>query len=266
MVKKLGILSLIGIALLFAACGPIDFSLRVIEGNGQIVSEARDVSGFDAVVLNGYGTLNVVQGDEEGLTITTDENLMEHITSEVQDGTLVIGLKENTIVLEPSNDLIFDVSVIDLSRLEVNGAGSVEAESLTASQFNLNLDGAGGMRIRGIEADTLNVTVNGAGSIEIEDAAAGNLDIRVNGGGSVRLDGEATSQTLDINGLGTYKAGGLESQTADVTINGGGSVTIWVLEALDVTVNGAGSVNYYGSPEVTQDIDGAGSIEGLGEK
>ena len=82
--KILGLL-IIGI-LLITACSlsTIQDSRDVITGSGNVITESRDVSGFDGVSHTGIGRVIITQSDTESLTIEADDNLMEYITSEVQ--------------------------------------------------------------------------------------------------------------------------------------------------------------------------------------
>ena len=89
--KNLKVFGLLTIGLLFiTACG-----LGTIQGSGDVITESRDVSGFDSVSLSGIGRVIITQGDDESLTIETDDNLMKYITSEVRDGTLELGDTDN---------------------------------------------------------------------------------------------------------------------------------------------------------------------------
>src|SRR5438874_6398754 len=58
---------------------------RPVKGSGNIVSEVRDISGFDAVELKSIGMVTIEQGDREGVEITADDNLLPEITTEVKN-------------------------------------------------------------------------------------------------------------------------------------------------------------------------------------
>ena len=75
-------------ALLLSACG-----FSIIQGSGNIQSETREVSDFTAVDFSGFGELTIVQGDTEGLTIETDDNLHDHIEFNVIDSVLTFSKK-----------------------------------------------------------------------------------------------------------------------------------------------------------------------------
>jgi hypothetical protein len=194
----------------------------------------------------GFGRVIITQGDEESLTVETDDNLMQYIETEVRGGTLELGFTEDDILLRPSKSIIFRLSLIDLTALDSSGAGKFEIGEL--------------------DADRLEVTLSGAGDIKIDSLTGTDLVVTVNGAGQVELAGQVKTQEITLNGLGNYVAPDLESQTATVRVPGAGSVTVWVLDTLDVTISGAGGVEYYGSPHVTQDISGVGSVTSRGDK
>jgi hypothetical protein len=239
-IPKLVGLLVIAVVLL-TACG-----VRTIRGSGKVITEERDVSGFDSVTLSGYGRVIITQGDEEALTVETDDNLMQYIETKVRGRTLEISFTEEKTIVDPSESIIFRLSVIDLTALATSGAGSFEIDAL--------------------DADRLEVDVSGAGDIEIGSLNATDLVVTVNGAGNVRLAGQVGTQRIELNGLGNYDGPDLKSQAASVDINGAGNVTMWVLDTLDVTISAAGNVEYYGSPSVTQDISGVGKVTSQGDK
>jgi hypothetical protein len=213
-----------------------------------VVTEERDVSGFDSVVLSGFGKVIITQGDEESLTVETDDNLMQYIETQVRGRTLELGFTDDVRrrIPDPSESIIFRLSVIDLTVLDSSGAGSFEIAKLNADRLKITLSGAGDIKIDSLLATDLVVTVSGAGNIE--------------------LAGQVKTQEVNLNALGNYVAPDLESQAVTVRISGAGSAGIWVLDTLDVTISGAGNVEYYGSPEVSKNISGVGSLTSRGEK
>jgi hypothetical protein len=223
----------------------IPLGVRTIRGSGNVVTEERQVSGFDSVALSGVGRVIVTQGDEEALTIETDDNLMRYIETEVRNGTLELGLARNTIPI-PSQSIIFRVSVVDLTGLDSSGAGSFEIGKL--------------------DTDRLKVSLSGAGDVGFDSLNATDLVVAVSGAGNVELAGQVEAQEIDLSGLGSYNAPDLESRAASVRISGAGNTVIWVLDTLDVTISGAGNVEYFGSPEVTRDVSGAGRVTSRGDK
>ena len=239
--KNLKVFGLLTIGLLFmTACG-----VRTIQGSGDVITESRDASGFDGISHTGIGRVIITQGGEESLTIEADDNLMEYITSEVRDGTLELGFKED-VRFDSSSSIIFRVNVKDLKVLDSVGTGSLEIEKLNTEQ--------------------LEISTTGTGSITIDELTVTDLVVAADGTGSIELAGTAETQEIELVGTGNYEAPDLESHTATVHNTGTGSVVIWVLDSLDVVINGVGEVSYFGSPNVTQNITGNGSLTSMGDK
>ena len=189
------------------------------EEPSNVTSESRNVSGFEEVELQGVGNLSIQQTDTESLTVEAEEDLLPKVRTEVVDNRLIIGPKPHTSVLttEPIN---YELTVKDLSALEVSGSGSVDAE--------------------GISTDELAVTITGAGD--------------------VKISGKADSQQVAILGSGDYRAGDLESKEVKVDVGGSGSAIVNVSDELNAEVSGSGSVEYIGDPTVNQYVSGAGRV------
>jgi hypothetical protein len=96
---------LTAIMLLVSACG-----IAPVFGSGKIVTETRQVSGFDKVSVSGGGELIIIQDGTESVTVETDDNLMQYLVAEVRGGTLDLYLeKDHMTNLRPSK-LVFTVS------------------------------------------------------------------------------------------------------------------------------------------------------------
>lgn len=246
------LLIVIVVAAVSSACIP-SIRPRLIRGSGDVIVEEREVSGFDQIAMAGAGRIIITQGEEESLTIETDDNLLEYIETRVRGNTLEIDFTDDIIlsnggrdVLEPSAGFVFRISVIDLETISVSGAADIKIDKLKADRFTVNFSGAGDIQVDDLNTDSLVVNVSGAGDVE--------------------LAGKVVSQDIILSGLGRYRGFGLESQDASVVISGAGGAELWATESLDVVISGAGDVEYYGEPSVTPQISGLGRIQGLGEK
>ena len=71
------IVSLIAIMAVFAAS--CKWTIGVVRGSGDLVTEEREVSGFDELHFSGMGSLIIEQGDEETLIIEADDNIIDLI-------------------------------------------------------------------------------------------------------------------------------------------------------------------------------------------
>jgi hypothetical protein len=242
--KKATIIASLLLVLMLSSCG-LPVRLTEVRGSGNIQTETRYVSGFQSVELSGIGTLNIVQGDKESLEITTDDNLLEYIQSEVSGRRLMLGTQEY-INLQPTNDVVYQLTVTDLNSVVTSGLGDVRMSSL--------------------ETGDLQLVISGAGNITIDDLTADNVDLGISGLGNVELSGRISQQDVKISGAGNYKAKDLFSRVANIKISGTGSSTVWAADKLTVELSGMGSVDYYGDPILNMDISGMGKVNSLGSR
>jgi hypothetical protein len=223
--------------------------VRVIRGSGNVITEDRQVTNFDRIALEGSGEVIVTQGGGESLTVETDDNVMEHVKTEVEGGTLKLGLVTGIptgVNVQSTTRLIFYVGVDDLSGLSISGSGDIEAET--------------------IETERLDASISGSGKVQIFNLAAGDMNADISGSGEVDLaGGETNEQDISISGSGKYLAGELCSAVVTVSVSGSGEATVCATESLEADISGSGNVNYYGRPSINTSGSGSGQLNNLGE-
>jgi predicted small secreted protein len=227
-----------------------NFKARVIQGSGNVITEARQVSNFDSVDLSGSGQVIVTQNGSESLSVETDDNVMEYVKAEVEGGTLKLGLVTGTqtgVNIQSFSRLVFYVGVDNLKSLTVSGSGSVKSSR--------------------VKTDSLEAKVSGSGGIQIADLSTGEVKADISGSGKIDLAGNVTGQQITIGGSGNYLGGDLCGESVKVSVSGSGNGTVCATERLDADVSGSGSVNYYGQPSsINRSSSGSGKIISLGEK
>jgi len=260
------ILPLILILLFFSpslACG--SFTTNRVEGSGTIITQSVDVSGFDRVILAGFGDVYVEQGQSESLSVQTDDNLISLLDIKVRGKELTLGIKPG-FDLSPSQSIIYNLVVKDLNGVTLAGSGNFYVEPVKLNDVAVSILGSGNIDIKGINTNTLSLDLNGSGNITLKDINAKKVDTSLRGSGDLKLEGNASTQSIAISGSGNYLAGNLQTGTSDVSIPGSGDVTVWVNNELKVRVSGSGDIQYYGKPTVDQSVSGSGNITSLGEK
>jgi len=219
--------------------------LQHINGSGKTIIEGREVSGFERVKINSAGEAEIVQGENEGIVIEAEDNLLPYITSNVFAGELVIDVKAG-VGITPTRPIRYTITVKNLEEVRTSGAAKVT--------------------LRPMKAGDLSLSSSGAGAFEVIDLTASSLSIKISGAGSINASGSATSVDIHISGTGSVDAQNLKTSQTRVNISGMGSATVWATETLDSKISGAGSVSYYGSPSLTQENSGLGSVKKLGTK
>ncbi len=200
----------------------------VLTGSGNVVREAREVSGLTGTVqLEAPGELIITPGEENELTVEAEDTFLGVIQTRVENGTLVIALTvEPNATLKMNHPIRYFLAVKDIHALKLFGPGSIEA-----------LD---------IQTD--------------------NLKVVLNGGGKMHLAGNADTQRVEVNGGGIYQAEDLKTRSITLNGDGGLDATVWVTEHFDGACKGACSIKYYGDPELRTNISLVGTVTRLGDK
>lgn len=226
---------------------------------GDTTSEDRGVpSDVTAVDLGTSGTLTLAVGDPS-LTVTAGANVLRDITTEVTDGTLVLGMSAHW---PDPGTIDYALTLPDLSSVRLSGSGEVTGEVAGTGDAALTLSGSGRIELDALDADDLTVTVGGSGEIVVPEVAATSTAVRIGGSGRAELSGRTESLDVAIPGSGEVAAAGLVAQDVTVRVPGSGLVEVDAERTLDVRVSGSGSVDYTGDARVTRSVTGSGSVTG----
>lgn len=227
------------------AAGAWPFGGDRVEGNGNIVRQARQVSGFAGVSLAVPGNVELRVGDSEGITIETDDNLQPLIETVVEDGVLRIRPTSRNRNLHTGTMKIV-VQARRIERLSVGGSGTIKAETLRSKRLDLDVGGSGTIDVAGIESDDVAAKVAGSG------------DIRVRGG-------SAPTVTVTVAGSGDVDLARVAANDAKVKVAGSGDVSVWPRSALTISIAGSGDVRYYGDPKIERRVAGSGEVRRMGD-
>lgn len=234
----------------------------MIHGSGNLTKEERDVSSFERLVIENEATVKFVQAEEPRLVIKAEDNIIGHLTTKVQNGSLVLGAKSGAL-LDPTLPIEVAVEGPSLSQISVQGSGSFTCETLSVDELAAHIGGSGEIHLETVEADTFEVAIPGSGEVTVDDLNADDVNIAIAGSGDVGLAGDADTQTIQIGGSGSYLGSLLESDDVSVDIAGSGDVEVFAKRTLTVNIDGSGSVRFKGDPSVSSLVAGSGSVTPL---
>lgn len=209
-----------------------------IKGDGNVVKEDRDISGFTSLEVSGAFNVMLYQGNSESLTVEADQNIMQHIKTVVKGDRLEIYTDEN---IRNATKMNIYLTFEEMEMIDISGAVSLSGEDKMIFD-ELNIDGSGASELELI----------------VEVAM---LDADFSGASEVSLSGTAKSVTLDLSGASEVDAYDFVISNCELDVSGAAEVRIHVTENLEVEVSGAASVKYKGNPQIRSDISGAGSIK-----
>ena len=190
-----------------------------LKGSGVPATQVRTLPAFTAVDLAGSNSVTVHVGDKQTVTVHGDDNLIRHVTTTVQGGTLAVGQNRDFSTTSPMS---VEITVSALDAATLSGSGVVVVTGVAADHFTVRASGSGVLVVTGT-ATTLDATLSGTGDIRLDGLAAHDATATVSGTGRLLVN---VSHSLDatVSGVGSILYTG---NPTDVTKNvtGTGSIT-----------------------------------------
>ena len=205
---------------LLAGCVVLVFGCHLpgIRGNGQIKTEERPIAAF--VNLDGSGAFEIEwQNGSPAVRITTDENLLRYVETNVSGDTLHLRTREH---VWPTHGIKAVISSPTRSGGKMRGAIKLTAKQLSgpifaleargASQVSLDgsvdrllvdMTGASQLAAAGLQAKTAEISTTGAGDAEV--AVTDTLKVVITGAGKVTYSGNPPTIKKQITGAGSIR-------------------------------------------------------------
>ena len=211
--KKVTIVSLAACAVLAAGCNWIG-----IRGNGHIKTDERRISAFADIDVRGTFEIEWQSG-APALRITTDENLLAYIHSNVSGDTLHLRMHEQ---LRPTHGIKIVISGPTRTGASLSGAVKLTAKQLSGPRFAVESRGASQVLLDGnvdelladmtgaselaasaLQTKTAQISTTGAGDAQV--AVAETLKVAITGAGKVQYSGNPPTIEKHISGAGSIR-------------------------------------------------------------
>jgi hypothetical protein len=196
-----------------------------IEPSGNIITNAVDVPPFNGIDASGSMSLLIRQGDQHKVVVRADDNLMEHIRTEVKDEVLNVTLRAWA---GKNASIEVEVDMVEIGSLVAQSGARVHAED-------------------GLKGKILHHVVNsGAKSWLAIDFDR--LELEVSSGAEAIIRGRVREMTAKNNAGSMLDASSLEAENVKLTTSAGAQTDLFVTESLEVKANTGSMVNYTGNP------------------
>ena len=189
-----------------------------IRGNGNIKTDERTISAFANIRASGAFTIEWQNG-APAVRITTDENLLPYIDSQLDGDTLRLRTREQ---MWPTHGIKVVISSPTRSGARISGAVKLTANQLSGQKFafeatgasEIKLDGnidqlfadmtgASELNASGLQTRTAEISTTGAADAEI--AVSEILKVAITGAGKVTYSGNPKTIEKHISGAGSIR-------------------------------------------------------------
>jgi hypothetical protein len=227
------------LALLFTSCGTGIFN--GIKGTGNVQKEMRTISEkFTKISVSRGIEVIVEQGNDVFVEVEADQNLLQHITTKVESGTLLVSSDEN-IYSADAETVHIKIPVIDA--LDTTSGSTIKSKS-TLKGTNISVKSSSGSEIElALEYDT----------ISCESTS----------GSSINLSGKALKSILETSSGSTISAAELLANDVIAQAASGSTIEVHPLVSLKAKASSGASINYDSNPKtVSKEENSGGSVSG----
>lgn len=213
-------------SLLFVICFLAGINVMAnINGGGNLVKEERNLSGFHSISVHNAIHLFIQQGNTEKVTVEAEEDIMDHLYTEVSAGVLKIGVKGRVI---NTGEMNVYVTLKELKSLEAGSASKVQCEGK-------------------IEAGELKVSSGSASSVRM-DLKCDKLNVRSGSAAKIRISGSAQVVSIESSSAASVDMSGFKAEKGDIEASSAGSVKVQITREVEAKASSAGHISITGNP------------------
>jgi len=199
-----------------------------ISGNGRVVEETRDISGFTGVHVSSGIDVYLSQGNEFEVVVEADENLQDVILTELNGNMLVV--KTDHVSIRSAKSKKVHVTLPELTELKISSAGDCVGQNP-------------------FTCDDLRLSISSAGDLSLE-VDADRIDLDISSSGDARLAGSADEFNVRLSSAGDLNAFDLVAAKVDVDVSSAGDARVHATEEISMNASSAGNIYYRGDARV----------------
>jgi Putative auto-transporter adhesin, head GIN domain len=152
-----------------------------IKGNGIMAKEKRAVDPFHAIKIEGAMNVNYRRAASVQVEVIGDQNLLPIITTQVDQGILVVSAKQSYQTQQP---ITIELSSPHLTAATLQGAGELVLKDVSETSLHLELQGSGNVNVEG-GVEQLSVHTKGSGDVNAKALESIHADLQVKGSGNI---------------------------------------------------------------------------------
>lgn len=198
-----------------------------VRGNHKVVTEERKAGNFTGIKVSSGIDVILKQGNNESISVETDENLQEYIITEVKGG--VLNVYVDNVNIRDAERMKAYVTMKEINSVRTNSAGDVVGETP-------------------IKTEKLELSATSAGNIRLE-VTAKEINLDISSSGDITVSGKTDFLKSNLSSAGDLNAFDLEAREADISVSSAGDADVTVTEKITARASSAGAINYKGNPE-----------------
>jgi hypothetical protein len=236
-------------------CGILGFLLCFSIFAKEINKEIQ-IKDFNSVILECNANLYIKTGDQNRLTVKTDEKNLSKITAVRENNSLILSVQKQGKsswdlmgVFAENKNIEFHLTAKSLNNITLTSNGNIILKSdIQNKKFSINSMGSGNIKCTNIKTENFKANIVGSGSIEIKSLSAANTaNINSSGSGQLHLYKISTlNANMTASGSSTMNTRTIKADNINIIVLGSGTISIkGDVKQQHIKIDGTGK--YYGS-------------------
>lgn len=207
------------------------------KGNGVVAEESREITEeFTAVLASEGLDVFVSQGTEFDIRVEADENIIDLIGTDIENGRLRIHAIEN---IGRATKKIY-VTLPEITGLESSSGADLIVQNV-------------------IKAEKISLEATSGADLNIE-VIADKVDADASSGSDIRITGEAATFIADASSGADIKARKLVTKNCTANASSGSDISVHVTESLTADASSGADISYSGDASVKKNKSSSGSV------
>lgn len=227
------------VAVLFSSCNMNISSLKKVDGSGNVVTKNRNIATeFTSVKASNGLEIILEQGSNPEVKVVADDNLQEHIKTEIIDGQLKI--YADVTIRNAESKKVF-VRLAKLNSLETSSGAAVSSKGV-------------------LENASMDFSSSSGSEIDVKVNAT-NVSCKNSSGSEIKISGKADKLITESSSGSTIEAQDLIVKNAVADSSSGSSINLNVSETLTAEASSGSSVSYENEPKtLNKKVSSGGSV------
>lgn len=213
------------------------------KNTGADITQVREVSYFDKIILNDNVNLVLTQGDDYSISVRGGKNVLKKVRTDIDDKVLKIENRNTCNWMRNFNrEITVYANIKQLNEIEYRGSGDIRCENT-------------------ITGDSLVLNVwEGAGKVELDvDVERNHIYYHI-GTADIFYKGDAHLSYITGSSFGPIYAQNLKTVFTYITSNGSNNLYVQTALKIEATIASLGNIYYWGDAEPSLIKTGSGSL------
>lgn len=212
-------------------------------------TQVRNVGKFTGVSVSSGIKVNFTQGNNQSVVVDTDSNLQKYVSTEVENGILVIKVQNKENKKLNFTKLLVTVEAPRLSSVKVSsGSLLTTLNAINENDFRADISSGANLNADLNIKNKTSVDISSGSSARI-DMITNNFEFEGTSGSEAKIIGTAQNMKVNLTSAASCNAQDLVSKNAVANVSSGASLKIQATDDLTATATSGASIRYKGTPK-----------------